>query len=142
MNPQKLAQAINNWMLVHRLGASKQKMSENTIKKPISRDRMIDINVFIVFFLIQPFGALSCLKVKTKIVYFLLHVIFETAISHATSAISVICRIKVCLLLLHNLKIFSKKLSWCMSARDGTCFLSRAQRCTLTRGHSFYHDRK
>jgi hypothetical protein len=36
-------------MLVHRLGASKQKMSENTIKKPMSRDRMIEKNVFIVF---------------------------------------------------------------------------------------------
>lgn len=49
MNPQKQAQAINNWMLVHRLGESKQKMSENTIKKPMSRDRMIEKNVFIVF---------------------------------------------------------------------------------------------
>lgn len=40
----------------------------------------------------------------------MLHVIFETAISHATPAISVIRRIKVCLLPLHNLKIFSQSL--------------------------------
>ena len=49
MNPQKTAQNANSRMLVLRSGASKQKMSERTIKKPISRDRMIDINVFIVF---------------------------------------------------------------------------------------------
>ncbi len=40
----------------------------------------------------------------------MLHAIFEAAKSLATLAISVIRRIKVCLLPLHNLKIFSQSL--------------------------------